>query len=106
MLSSSAALSLLLFGVVVLLHSAYIAHEYRAHLRLIDEQFEGMPIYIFLECLVGVAAATAGAALWTKPFQSIESVSSVPKSLDTYNLRPGFMTFNHRGKVVMGVAKE
>ncbi|KAE8125238.1 hypothetical protein FH972_020071 [Carpinus fangiana] len=86
------------FGALILAHSAYSTIQYRALLKIVEEEFSGPPMNVVAELLLGLvfcmwaALTVPGKFLSILPHSEQNRIVSLPANLD-------FMIFNHRGKV-------
>eukprot|EP01124_Arcella_intermedia_P004300 TRINITY_DN12424_c0_g1_i3.p1 TRINITY_DN12424_c0_g1~~TRINITY_DN12424_c0_g1_i3.p1 ORF type:complete len:108 (+),score=22.98 TRINITY_DN12424_c0_g1_i3:26-325(+) len=88
----------LLVGLVLLIHSCYATIRYRQYTMLLEEQMDGLPLDIVLECLFGLVVSCWGTVLYAGQFQPIKISSHLAKkTFDTLNHRPSLITFAHRG---------
>ncbi|CDP06767.1 unnamed protein product [Coffea canephora] len=90
-------------GVLILSHAAYSTIQYRAMLKITEEEFSGPPINVVVELIAGLMLCMWAALTVPGKFLSILShsdenrVVALPENLD-------FMIFNHRGKAIpMGI---
>ncbi|XP_019167750.1 membrane magnesium transporter [Ipomoea triloba] len=85
------------FGVLILSHAAYSTIQYRALLKITEEEFSGPPINVVMELIIGLVLCIWAALIVPGKFLSIHPQSeenrvvALPANLD-------FMIFNHRGK--------
>ncbi|XP_057984298.1 membrane magnesium transporter [Malania oleifera] len=85
-------------GVLILAHAAYSTIQHRGLLKIMEEEFSGLPMNVVAELLLGLAFCMWAALTVPGKFLSIHPDSeenrivSLPANLD-------FITFNHRGKV-------
>ncbi|KAE9619686.1 hypothetical protein Lal_00038198 [Lupinus albus] len=85
-------------GVLVLFHAAYSTIQYRALLKITEEEFSGPPLNVVVELFIGLVICIWASLTLPGKFLSIHSDSdenrivSLPDNLD-------FMIFNHRRKV-------
>ncbi|BAT85731.1 membrane magnesium transporter [Vigna umbellata] len=92
------ALTVGVFGVLVLFHAAYSTIHYRGLLKITEEEFSGPPFNVVIELFVGLLLCFWAALTVPGNFKSIlphseeNRIVSLPANLD-------FMIFNHRGKV-------
>ncbi|PWZ33727.1 Membrane magnesium transporter [Zea mays] len=86
-------------GGAILAHAAYATIQYRAVLKITEEEFSRPPMDVMMELLLGlVLCMWAGLAVPTKflsvlPHSDENRIVSLPANLD-------FMIFNHRGRVL------
>ncbi|KAA8518723.1 hypothetical protein F0562_016503 [Nyssa sinensis] len=84
-------------GVLILSHAAYSTVQYRALLKITEEEFSGPPMNVVVEsilCLIfclWAALTVPGKFLSIQPDSEENRIVSLPANLD-------FMIFNHRGK--------
>uniref|UniRef100_A0A5B6YN57 Uncharacterized protein n=1 Tax=Davidia involucrata TaxID=16924 RepID=A0A5B6YN57_DAVIN len=84
-------------GVLILSHAAYSTIQYRALLKITEEEFSGPPMNVVVELILGLifcmwAALTVPGKFLSIHLDSEENrIVSLPGNLD-------FMIFNHRGK--------
>ncbi|CAI9097978.1 OLC1v1034507C1 [Oldenlandia corymbosa var. corymbosa] len=87
------------FGVLILFHAAYSTIQYRALLKITEEEFSGPPMNVVMELLVGLvlcmwaALVVPGKFLSILPHSDENRVVALPANLD-------FMMFNHRGRAI------
>ncbi|KAH0632535.1 hypothetical protein KY284_035321 [Solanum tuberosum] len=85
-------------GVLILSHATYSTIQYRALLKITEEEFSGPPIDVVIELIVSLALCLWAAMAAPGNFKSIHPQSeenrvvALPANLD-------FMIFNHRGKI-------
>ncbi|XP_061368776.1 membrane magnesium transporter-like [Gastrolobium bilobum] len=85
-------------GVLILFHAAYSSIQYRALLKITEEEFSGPPLNVVIELSLGLmlcmwaALTVPGKILSIHPDSEENRIVSLPSNLD-------FMIFNHRGKV-------
>ncbi|XP_057427536.1 membrane magnesium transporter [Lotus japonicus] len=85
-------------GALILLHAAYSTIQYRALLKITEEEFSGPPLNVVIELTLGLvicmwaALTVPGNFLSIQPDSEENRIVSLPANLD-------FMIFNHRGKV-------
>ncbi|NP_001278487.1 Membrane magnesium transporter-like [Zea mays] len=86
-------------GGAILAHAAYATIQYRAVLKITEEEFSRPPMDVMMELLLGlVLCMWAGLAVPTKflsvlPHSDENRIVSLPANLD-------FMIFNHRGRAL------
>lgn len=86
-------------GVLILFYAAYSTIQYRALLKITEEEFSGPPMNVVLEVLVGLllclwaGLTVPGKFLSILPYSEENRVVALPANLD-------FMIFNHRGKAL------
>ena len=91
---------LIIAGILSLIHCAYSAVQYRSHLRLIDQEFDGFPIDIILQSLISLFVSLFGIVSLCDGFKEIRTLSELKsKTCETLENRPSFYTFNHRGSL-------
>ncbi|KAL3536246.1 hypothetical protein ACH5RR_004707 [Cinchona calisaya] len=89
-------------GILILSHAAYSTIQYRALLKITEEEFSGPPINVVMELMVGLvlcmwaALTVPGKFLSVLPHSDENRVVALPTNLD-------FMIFNHRGKAIPSV---
>ncbi|XP_058738116.1 membrane magnesium transporter-like [Vicia villosa] len=92
------ALTVGVFGALVLFHAAYSTIQYKSLLKITEEEFSGPPFNVVIELFVGLllcfwaALTVPGKFLSIHPQSDENRIVSLPANLD-------FMIFNHRGKV-------
>ncbi|CAL5207256.1 unnamed protein product [Lathyrus oleraceus] len=85
-------------GVLILFHAAYSTIQYRALLKITEEEFSGSPLSVVFELSLGLLLCTwaaltvPGKFLCIHPDSEENRIVSLPANLD-------FMIFNHRGKI-------
>ncbi|TMW91540.1 membrane magnesium transporter [Solanum lycopersicum] len=85
-------------GVLILSHATYSTIQYRALLKITEEEFSGPPIDVVIELIVSLVLCLWAAMAAPGNFKSIHPQSeenrvvALPANLD-------FMIFNHRGKI-------
>lgn len=85
-------------GVLILFHAAYSTIQYRALLKITEEEFSGSPLIVVIELTLGLlfctwaALTVPGKFLCILPDSEENRIVSLPGNLD-------FMIFNHRGKI-------
>ncbi|KAJ1265898.1 hypothetical protein BS78_08G108900 [Paspalum vaginatum] len=86
-------------GGAILAHAAYATVQYRAVLKITEEEFTRPPMDVMMELLLGlVLCMWAGLAVPAKfvsvlPHSEENRIVSLPANLD-------FMIFNHRGSAL------
>ncbi|GJM95418.1 hypothetical protein PR202_ga12153 [Eleusine coracana subsp. coracana] len=86
-------------GGAILAHAAYATIQYRAVLKITEEEFSRPPMDVMMQLLLGLALCMwAGLAVPTKfhsvlPQSEENRIVSLPANLD-------FMIFNHRGSAL------
>ncbi|KAK2180450.1 hypothetical protein NP493_442g00041 [Ridgeia piscesae] len=87
-------------GFIALAHAGYSAAQYRAYLRLIEQEFVSLPTDILLQCLVGLVITCYGIVKVVGDFKEIKAVAELQqRTWETLSNRPSFYSFNHRGKI-------
>ena len=87
-------------GFIALAHAGYSAAQYRAYLRLIEQEFVSLPTDILLQCLVGLVITCYGIVKVVGDFKEIKAVAELQqRTWETLSNRPSFYSFNHRGKM-------
>ncbi|KAK7245107.1 hypothetical protein RIF29_39941 [Crotalaria pallida] len=87
-----------LLGLLILFHASYSTIQYRALLKITEEEFSGPPFNVLIELIVGlvicmwVALTLPGNFLSIHPHSEDNRIVSLPDNQD-------FMIFNHRGKI-------
>ncbi|GLJ49157.1 hypothetical protein SUGI_1037080 [Cryptomeria japonica] len=85
-----------LVGGAILAYAAYCTIQYRAVLKIREEEFAGPPAEVLLEVIIGLvlcfwaALSVPGKYLPILPDSKENRLVSLPENLD-------FMIFNHRG---------
>jgi len=85
-------------GGVILAYAAYCTIQYRAVLKIREEEFAGPPAEVLFEIFIGLALCfwaalrVPGKYLPILPDSKENRLVSLPEN-------PDFMIFNHRGKV-------
>ncbi|XP_054163876.1 ER membrane protein complex subunit 5-like [Oppia nitens] len=89
-------------GLVSLLHSAYSAAQHRSYVRLVEQEFTGLPQDIVVQCLVSLLVTIAAiVVLNTRNMREIRALDDLKdKTVDSINNRPNFYMFNHRGRLI------
>uniref|UniRef100_A0ACD5Y0G9 Uncharacterized protein n=1 Tax=Avena sativa TaxID=4498 RepID=A0ACD5Y0G9_AVESA len=86
-------------GGALLAHAAYATIQYRAVLKITEEEFSHPPVDVIIQLLVGLALCMwAGVSVPAKflsvlPHSEENRIVSLPANLD-------FMIFNHRGRAL------
>ncbi|KAK1389534.1 Membrane magnesium transporter [Heracleum sosnowskyi] len=84
-------------GVLLLSHAAYSTIQYRALLKITEDEFSGPPIHVIVELILGLVLClwagltVPGKFLSILPDSDENRVVSLPSNMD-------FMIFNHRGR--------
>ncbi|XP_040564058.1 ER membrane protein complex subunit 5-B [Lepeophtheirus salmonis] len=92
---------LLALSILVVLHAAYSAAEWRARRKHEDpgEQEEDLPLDIVLQTLIGLASAMVGVVHVSGSFKEIRAtVELAQRNWENTRNRSSFYIFNHRGK--------
>ena len=89
-------------GLLSLFHSAYSAAQHRSYVRLVEQQFNGLPADIVIQSVVSLLV-TIVAIVWLngsqlKEIRALDDLNE--KSVDSINNRPNFYLFNHRGRLL------
>ena len=89
-------------GLLSLLHSAYSAAQHRSYVRLVEQQFNGLPADIVIQSVVSLVVSIV-AIVWLngsqlKEIRALDDLNE--KSIDSINNRPNFYIFNHRGRLL------
>ncbi|XP_054164256.1 ER membrane protein complex subunit 5-like [Oppia nitens] len=94
--------SVITLGLVSLLHCAFSATQHRSYVRLVEQEFTGLPQDIVVQCLVSLLVTIAAIiALNASRLQEIHALSDLKdKTIDIMNNRPNFYMFNHRGRLL------
>ncbi|XP_024533318.1 membrane magnesium transporter [Selaginella moellendorffii] len=85
-------------GVLLLAHAAHSTIQYRAALKIKEEEFSRVSVQILVEVLVSsalclwAALSVPGTFLEILPDSKHDRILQLPENLD-------FMIFNHRGKL-------
>ncbi|KAI3434917.1 hypothetical protein D9Q98_002971 [Chlorella vulgaris] len=87
---------LVLAGLALLLATGYQTITYREHLRLTQQQFDGLPLTLLAQLLTAVAVCALGGLNVSGTLRPIR-VSDVPKTVVARPQRTDFVVFNHRG---------
>uniref|UniRef100_A0A453JXU2 Uncharacterized protein n=4 Tax=Triticinae TaxID=1648030 RepID=A0A453JXU2_AEGTS len=88
-----------ILGGALLAHAAYATIQYRAVLKITEEEFSGPPVDVMMQLLLGLALCMwAGVSVPAKflsvlPHSEENRIVSLPANLD-------FMIFNHRGRAL------
>uniref|UniRef100_U5ERE2 Membrane magnesium transporter n=1 Tax=Corethrella appendiculata TaxID=1370023 RepID=U5ERE2_9DIPT len=91
---------LLFCGFVSLLHSAYSAAQYRAYLRITEQEFTNLPIDIIIQAVASLTLILYK-LVQVGDFKEIRAaVDLQAKSWETLSNIQSFYTFNHRGKAL------
>jgi hypothetical protein len=86
-------------SIFLLLHCLISALQHRAYLKLIERQFEGLPLDIVAECLLSVILSICGVFVTAGEFKPIKLTTIFSeKTFDMLDTRPNFMLFRHRGR--------
>ncbi|KAL8154299.1 hypothetical protein V2J09_012059 [Rumex salicifolius] len=89
-----------ILGLLFLSHAAYSTIQYRGLLKIMEEEFSGPPMTVVLELILGfmlcmyAGLSVPGKFLAINPDSEENRIISLPDNLD-------FMTFNHRGRVIL-----
>ncbi|KDQ19632.1 hypothetical protein BOTBODRAFT_28199 [Botryobasidium botryosum FD-172 SS1] len=95
--------SLLALSTLILFHAAYSAYEHLTFLKAINRPDESLPKDIVFESLLALLLFTFGAVFNAPPLKEITWASEMSKrSIDEMDSRLGFMSVNHRGKMLFG----
>ncbi|RAL38087.1 unnamed protein product [Cuscuta campestris] len=87
------------FGVLFLSHAAYSTIQYKALLKITEEEFSVPPFNVVMELILGLVLCLWAALIVPGNFLSIHPQSdenrvvALPENLD-------FMIFNHRGQAL------
>ncbi|CAO2834701.1 unnamed protein product [Amaranthus hypochondriacus] len=87
-------------GVLILSHAAYSTIQYRGLLKITEDEFNGAPMNVVVELILGFLLCMYAGLTVPGNFQSIHPASkenrivSLSENLD-------FMIFNHRGRVAL-----
>ncbi|KAB7499479.1 Membrane magnesium transporter 2 [Armadillidium nasatum] len=88
-----------LIGLFSLLHTGYSAAEYRATLRVIEQEYSSLPSDILLQGLISLIVMMYGVLYSVGDFKEIRATIQLEnKSWETAGNRPSFYSFCHRGR--------
>lgn len=88
-------------GICLLAHSVFSAVQHRQLLKALDQDDTGMPVDVAAECLIAALVVCCGIVLISGDLKPIKaSLSYSTMTFDQLNLRPDFMSFNHRGRLL------
>ncbi|KAJ1488319.1 hypothetical protein T484DRAFT_1939524 [Baffinella frigidus] len=88
-------------GVLLVFHAGFSTFQYRKHLRMVGEEFEGAPLDVLLEVILGCILALVGVVGTAENFVPIRLNQTFhSKVADDFSFRQDSMTFNHRGRVL------
>ncbi|XP_004497530.1 membrane magnesium transporter [Cicer arietinum] len=85
-------------GVLILFHAAYSTIQYRALLKITEEEFSGSPFSVVIELSLGLLLCTWAALTVPGKFLCILP-DSEENRIVSLPVNPDFMIFNHRGKL-------
>jgi hypothetical protein len=86
-------------GLLILLHSAYSAVQYRSLLRDFGRDFTGLPLDILLECFLAIMVCSWGVLNLSGSFKPIKAtIATTQRTFDMTNHRQDFAIFQHRGR--------
>lgn len=93
---------LIYLGLLSLIHCGFSAAQYRSHLRLIDQEFDGLlPADIILQALLSLFTTLIGIVQLCDGFKEIRALKELnSKEVETLENHPSFYTFNHRGRLL------
>lgn len=93
---------LISLGVLSLIHCGFSAAQYRSHLRLIDQEFNGLlPGDIILQALISLFVSLIGIVQLCDGFKEIRALNELnSKEVETLENHPSFYSFNHRGRLL------
>ncbi|XP_015794233.1 membrane magnesium transporter 1 [Tetranychus urticae] len=99
---------LIIAGILSLIHCGYSAAQYRSHLRLIEQDFDGfLPADIILQALFSLFVSLFGIVQLCDGFKEIRALNELQsKTCETLENRPSFYTFNHRGRLIPPVNED
>lgn len=94
--------TLVVVGLLSLLHAAFSAAQHRSFLRLMEQDFSGLlPLDIVLQTLLSLLVTMVGVVAQNGDFREIRALDdSKYKSIETINNRQSFYIFNHRGRLL------
>ena len=94
--------SLVILGLLSLMHAAFSAAQHRSFLRLVDQSFTGLlPLDIVLQTLLSLLVTMIGVVGRKSDFKEIRALDdSKYKSMETVSNRQSFYIFNHRGRLL------
>ena len=94
--------TLLALGIpaLIMVHAAYSTIAYRHHLRLAHVEYEGLPVAILGEAVVGFALALAAVFYTMPPLKPVSIVAHHVENTtpSAFHSRVSFISFNHRAK--------
>lgn len=90
-------------GAGVLLFGAWGGVTYRSHLVKIGPTLAStmppLPLSVYLFSLFGLFLCVIGSSLWAASFQNIPVAQEFnERPMGTMNWKPGFLSFQHRGR--------
>ncbi|QQP37950.1 Uncharacterized protein FKW44_018400 [Caligus rogercresseyi] len=95
---------LLALSILIILHAAYSAAEWRARRKHEDpgEDEDSLPLDIVIQTLMGLSCAMISVVHIAGAFKEIRAtVELAQKNWETTRNRPSFYIFNHRGKAFL-----
>lgn len=94
--------TLVVAGLLSLLHAAFSAAQHRSLLRLMGQEFNGLlPLDILLQTVLSLLITMAGVVGQNSEFKEIRALDdSKYKSIETISNRQSFYVFNHRGRLL------
>ncbi|XP_050527610.1 ER membrane protein complex subunit 5 [Daktulosphaira vitifoliae] len=88
-----------ILGILSLLHAAYSAAQHRAYLRITEQEFDGLPIDIFVQGVISFFVSMFGVLNLAGDFKEVRAIEELEsKTWETLHNVPSFYIFNHRGK--------
>lgn len=91
-------------GLVLILHSGISSARHRSLIRLSEVPYEGLPIDIFVQCIIGFLIASFGITKVAGEFRDISATTDMnSKTMDSITNIPSFYHFAHRGRVIHSI---
>merc|ERR1712029_697088 len=88
-------------GILIVLHAGFSSAQHRTYLRLSELPYEGLPVDITAQCVIGFLMACYGITRVAGGFKDISATSDMNKrSMDSLNNVPSFYHFAHRGRAI------
>eukprot|EP00884_Botryococcus_braunii_P020654 jgi/Botrbrau1/7272/Bobra.0318s0010.1 len=86
-------------GITIFLYAGYTMIQHRSMLKLTQEEFTKVPSEVILELAIAAVFCLWGSLGLAGNLEPISALHA-QGGLDTYEYRPDFASFNHRGHLL------
>lgn len=91
-------------GMLMILHAGMGSAHHRANLRLSEQPYDGLPVDITTQCVIGFVIACFGISKVAGEFKDISATNDLNrKTLDSITNVPSFYHFAHRGRSIHSI---